>query len=264
MLKKLVIAAVAIVIGLVVVKKTQLGSLLRVWWKDAVACVDKQVPPETRIKQLNLEIAKIDDTIRSAIDHKVDMRLQVNSLTEEVEGLKKKQDGRRNDMKTLIEGLQTVGNGTRVAFKGDALRQEAAQEKLDSLRVQFENVKETLKLKEQVLHQKQEHLEVTTQRIEKIKNAKSELTALVAKLETQLEVLRLKQIENGTVEVDDSQVSKCVELAENLKKQITKQEMLASELGAAGLTPGRVQTKEAHLPPVSDSIKAAQEALGER
>jgi hypothetical protein len=261
MLKKLVIAAVAVVIGLVVVKKTQLGTLMKVWWRDAVACVDRQVPPETRIKQLQLEIAKIDDSIRSAVDKKIDMMQTCKQLSDDVEALKQKQEARRNDMKALLEGLETVS--TRVTFKGESLRPEAAQEKLDSIRAQFENGKVTLKNKEQVLRQKQEQLDVATRKIDKIKDAKMELTALVAKLETELELLRLKQVENGTVEVDDSQVSKCFELSDNLKKQIAKETLTLQEYEKYGLTPKPAVVEKEPQRSKAESIKAARQALNE-
>jgi hypothetical protein len=90
------------------------------------------------------------------------------------------------------------------------------------------------------------------------------LTTLVAKLETQLEMLRLKQVENGTVDVDDSQVSKCVELSENLKQQISKEEIRAKEYSRYGLTAGANTTEKEPQRSKAESIKAAREALGDR
>src|SRR5258708_5090848 len=52
MCKKLVLAAVAILVGSMVVKHTSVGSLARVWWNDARQAVERQVPPETQIKRL--------------------------------------------------------------------------------------------------------------------------------------------------------------------------------------------------------------------
>ncbi len=52
MFKKVLIATVAVVFGLAVVKGTWLGSHLCLKWKNATAWAKKQVKPETEIERL--------------------------------------------------------------------------------------------------------------------------------------------------------------------------------------------------------------------
>ena len=52
MCKKVVIATLAVLVGLAVVKGTKIGSYLRMAKKDAAAWVDKQVKYETEIRRL--------------------------------------------------------------------------------------------------------------------------------------------------------------------------------------------------------------------
>jgi chromosome segregation ATPase len=261
MLKKLVIAAAAVVVGLVVLKKTDLGSLMQVWWKDATACAARQVSPETRIKQCKMEIAKIDDDIKVARNNLIQHALAHRDLKEAVETLKTEQIQRKADMKVLIEGLEK--EKTRVAFKGDDMSTERAQVKLDSLRGQYEAGKEALKVREQLLKSKTEQVELLKQRITKIKDKQGELTDVVAKLEAQLELVRLKQLDKGTLEVNDSKVSECVQLTKNLRKMIAEEELKADLNAELGLTPGNLDTAKDKGPSRSETLKAAKAALGE-
>jgi len=260
MLKKLVIAAAAVVVGLVVLKGTDLGSLVQVWWKDAVSCCARQIPPETRIKQLRMEIGKIDGDIRAAVDKLVTQEIACRNLKDNVEGLKGEQLQRKEEMTALISALEQ--ENTRVSFKGQSLTAEAGQNKLDALRAKFEIGKESLKVKEQLLKNKGDQLALVAQRITRIKDKKIELTTLVEKLEAQLELVRIKQLDNK-IEVNDSQVSKCEVLSERLKQMIAEEDLRAEKYAQFGLTtdaPSKVVKDQRSR---AESIKAARSALAE-
>jgi len=261
MLKKLVIAAAAVVVGLVILKGTDLGSLLQVWWKDAVAVAQRQIPPETRLKQLRMEIGKIDNDIKTAVDKLVKHEVAYESLKGDVEGLKARQKQRKDQMTVLIDALEQ--ENTRVNFKGQSLTAEAGQNKLDALRAEFEIGKESLKLKDQVLKTKSEQLDLAVQRINKIKDKKIELTTQVEKQEAQLELVRIKQLDNRIIEVNDSQVSKCEALSGQLKEMIAEEEKRAEKYAQFGLnndTPTRTATDPRSR---AESIKAAKATLAE-
>jgi len=262
MLKKLVIAAVAVAVGLVVLKKTDVGSLMQVWWKDASTCCARQVPPETRIKQLKMEIGKIDDDIKTAVNALIQQELAHRDLKRAVESLKAEQTARKADMKVLIDGLEK--ESTRGAFKNEDLSSDRAQVKLDSLRAQYEAGKEALKVREQLLKSKTEQLELVEQRITKIKDKKGELTDMVAKMESQLELVRMKQLDSRAIDVDNSQVSKCEALHENLRKLIAEEELKAEKYAKYGLTPAAPETAvKEQRSTRADTLKAARAALAE-
>jgi len=260
MLKKLVIAAAAVVVGLVILKKTDLGSLMQVWWKDAGSWCSRQVPPETRIKQLKLEIGKIDNDIKQATNSLVTQEVIYRDLKSDVEGLRAKQDLRKKDMLSLIEALES--NSTRVSFREQSYSPEVAQIKLESLKNAFESGKQTLKLMEQNLTVKSQQLELADQRIKKIQSKKEELTTLVGQLEAQLANLRLKQVDNN-VPVSDTQVSKCENLARNLKSMLNEEEIKVEKYQRYGLLP----TANAETPKENrskaESIKAAKAILND-
>ena len=49
MCKKLITVGLVVLVALFVLRKTELGSLVRVWWHDGQACLESSISPETRI-----------------------------------------------------------------------------------------------------------------------------------------------------------------------------------------------------------------------
>ncbi len=258
MVKKLLIAAAAVVVGLVIVKKTDLGSLVQVWWKEAGGWCSRQVAPETRIKQLKLEIGKIDNDIRSATNSLVKQEVAYRELKGDVEGLKTVQANREAEMRALADALEA--NSTKVVFNNQTYSPDVAQIRLDGLNQAYRVGKQTLKQKEANLRVKTEQLELADQRIKRIQSKKEELTTLVAQLEAQLENLRLKQVDRS-IPVNDTQVSKCENLARNLKAMLAEEEIKVEKYARYGLLPSTAEpAKEAHTSR-AETIKATRAAL---
>jgi len=259
MLKKLLIAAAAIVVGLVIVKKTDMGSLMQVWWKDAGSWCSRQVPPETRIEQLKIEVSKIDRDIKKAVNQLVGVEVAHDELKKEIEALKDRQAQRKKEMTTLSEGLEN-GN-TRVSLNTQSYSADTAQKMLDRFVAEYKTGREALKAKEELLRNKQEQLDLADQRIKGIQGRKAELEELVGKLEAQLELVKLKKTQNR-IEVNDSQVSKCDQLAEDIKRMLNEETKRAEKYARYGLvtsTPSVVKEEKSK----ADSIKAARAALAE-
>jgi len=259
MLKKLLIAAAAIVVGLLIVKKTTMGSLVQVWWKDTGNWVSKQVPPETRIDQLKIEVSKIDQDIKRAVNQLVLVEVDHDKLRKEIDDLKVRQTQRKKEMTALSEGLEA--GKTRVSLNTQSYPADTAQQMLDRYVAEYKTGREALKAKEELLRNKQEQLDLADQRIKSIQGRKSELVELVGKLEAQLELVKLKKSQNR-IEVSDSQVSKCDQLAEDIKKMLDEETKRAEKYARYGLTtstPNVVKEGQSK----AESIRAARAALEE-
>jgi chromosome segregation ATPase len=258
MCKKLLVAAVALVVGLSVVKHTQLGSLLHVWWKDARASVEKQIPPEVQIKQLGVEIDKIDRDIKKNLSHLAAQEVDCQMLEEKVNALRASQKQLKADvssMKEAIEGTRTE----RVSFNGVTYRTPELTRKLDSAINILESRKAELKAKEQLLADKKRTLEAAHQRISAMRDQKEALRVTVARLETRVETLRLKQME-AKVDLDDSQVGRCNELAGKIEERLRKSEVeakLQAEYGYRTVSP--VLDREPKT--TEEVLKSARHAL---
>jgi chromosome segregation ATPase len=225
MCKKLLIAAVAVVAGLLVVRHTSLGSLIQVWWKDARASVEKQIPPEVRIKQLAVEIDKIDKDIKKNLSKLAAQEVDCQLLEEKVVALRTNQKQLKEDV-SAMEKLLDNPRTERVVFNGTAYRTPELARKLDSATQAYTIRKTELKAKEQLLAEKKQALEKAHQYIGEMRDQKERLRVDLARLETRLETLRLKQME-AKVEFDESQVGKCNELAGKIEESLRRAEVEA-------------------------------------
>jgi hypothetical protein len=259
MLKKLLIAAAAVVVGLLIVRKTQVGSLLQVWCKDATTWASRQVSPETRIKQLKIEVEKIDRDIKKAADQLITVELDRKDLKSDLEGLKARQAHRKTEMTALVDGLESPKSTTRVSFNAQVYSAEAAQRKLDGLTAEYEIGQKALKAKEELLRNKDALYDTTDQRILAIRSKKEELQALVGQLETQLELVRLKQVENQ-IHVSDSQASKADALAQDIKRMLAEETIRGETYTRYGLAPTNPKTVKEEKTK-AETIKAARKAL---
>jgi chromosome segregation ATPase len=260
MCKKLLVAAVAIVVGLSVVKHTQLGSLLQVWWHDAKATVERQVSPEVKIKQLVVEINKIDKDIKHNLSKLASREVECQGLEESVADLRSKQAQMRDDIARMEKLLDS---GThRVSFQGIAYETPEFTRKLDLAVNIYNHRKDDLKNKEQVLEQKRRTLEEAHRRISTMRDKKEELRLIVARLETQLEAVKLRQMESRIVDLDDSQVTRCEQLAAEIKEQLKKAEVEATLQAKYGyLTPS--PALDGDQKSKAEVLKAARQALKE-
>jgi len=247
---------VAILVGIVVVRNS---TLVQVWVNDLLGLAKAQISPETRIKQLRLEIAKIDNDVKAAANKVVEVEMDRSKLRDEVEALKGTQKVRKDELKVLVEALEA--GTSRVSFGSATYTGEGVQERLESLRVLYETGKETLKVKEQVLRSKTDQLEAADQRIGAIRGKKQRLLLLVEQLEADLERVRLKQVENS-IEVNDSHVQEAEKLAQELKDRIAKEELRAEKYKQYGITSPAAQ-KTPDRASREDSLKSAKALLAD-
>jgi chromosome segregation ATPase len=257
MCKKLLVAAVAVVVGLTVVKHTQLGSLLQVWWKDAKISVEKQIPPEVRIKQLNVEIDKIDRDIKKNLSRLAQQEVDCQLLDEKVVALRASQKQLREDVASM-EKLLDQPKTERVAFNGVTYRNSELARKLDAATSLYTGRKAELKAREELLTEKKRTLEEAHQGIGRMRDHKEQLRITVARLETRLETLRLKQME-AKVELDDSQVGKCNELASKIEEQLRRSEVEAKLQEKYGYR--NTTTVDHDAKTTEEVLKAARRAL---
>jgi chromosome segregation ATPase len=259
MCKKLFVTAIAIVVGLLVVKHTQLGSLAQVWWHDARASLEKQIPPDVKIRRLNVEISKIDKDIQRNLSRLASRKVDCLMLEREVADLRDNQRHLKGNIVEMEKALE--GRTHKVAFQGDTYSVGEFTHRFDSLVNMYTSRKAELKAKEQLLEEKRRIVEEATKRITTMREQKDELRVTVARLEAQLETLKLRQMQDKVVDLDDSQVSKCNELAAQIKRELLKSEVEAKLYRENGYTPAPVLERETKSP--EEVLKAARRALQE-
>ena len=258
MLKKLVIAAVAVVVGTVVLRHTGAGSLVQVWWRDAKAAVERRVPPEQRIKQLGIEVEKIDSDIKRNISIVAERQVNCASLEKDVVVLRDTVTRTHDEVASLAKALDAKIE--LVAFHGDNLKRPAATRRLDLAVATYKARKGELDRKEQLLAERKRTLEVANQRISEMVAQRDQLAATVAELQTRVEMARLQNME-AKLEIDDSQVGRCNALVKEIEQSLDRQSEEAKLLTKYGYTNEAPSAAEKAGRSTEDVLKAAREVL---
>jgi chromosome segregation ATPase len=217
MLKKLLIAAVAVIAGMVVLTKIS-GVCPSVWFKDCCRAIKNSVPPETKLKQLKAEIDNIDRDINKNLSRLAHLRVETDQFEAELQAKRDRQAALRADMhnidKLLDERTQTVVFHDRKVGADDLAR------RLDMATIEFNGLKEQIKYREQHLAEKKRMLDAAMDRITEMKNTKEKLRVTAARLETQLETVKMKQMQNQVVDFDESAVSQAQQTAKEIETQL--------------------------------------------
>src|SRR5262249_45356831 len=108
---------------------------------------------------------------------------------------------------------------------------------------------------------KKRTLEVSRQRIDEIFTQKEDLSTLVAKLETQVEVLKLKQTESA-VQLDDSHLGRCKDLVNRISRRLAEEEKLIALQAEYGYGK-KPHTCDKEARPAEDVLKDAERVLQE-
>lgn len=259
MLKKMLIAAVAVVAGLAVLTGVTKISP-KVWLEGCCRSARNMVPPETRLKQLNAEIDSIDKDIKKNLSKLARMEVEVQMLSEDLDGKRGQQVKLRAEINDLRKGLEA--GVEKVSWHGRSVRPAEATRRLNMATTEFVSLKEHIKGREQLLVERNRTLDTAKNRITEMKNEKENLRLLAAKLGTQIELAKMKQMEARMVDIDDSAVSRAREHAKELEiylRQIKEETRLSEEFGYSAPTALEKQDAQTR----EEVLKAARQALQE-
>jgi len=257
MFKKLLIAAVAVVAGLAVLNL----SLVKVWWKDCCHTTSRLVPPEVRLKQLNSEIDNIDKDIKKNIGNLARMEVQTEKLANQLDQLHGQKSKLAADMEKMEQGLE--GRTEKVSFNGRSYRKSELAEKLDTVTSEYKLVSEQIKQQEKLVQEKKRTLETALARITKMRHQRDKLRVLSVRLSNELERLKIKQMEARVGEIDDSAVTRCQQLADDIETYLKEKDVETKHLKEFGYdTPESAFDKEPKS--VEEVLKASRQARQEK
>ncbi len=259
MFKKLILTTVAVIIGLTVAKN---WTKIRETVEEKIACQDSKRPFDKRIMDLRKEITKIDSELRKSVNNLIKLDLDCSELREAADKyeatkapLEKEARAKRDALKDATAEV-SVKNGSS---KTNSV--ERAQRDLDSVVRRLKSTKDSIESIKARLAPKEESLAAAEERVATIKEKREQLKSMVEKLEAQYERLRVQQMVNN-IDVDDSVVSKCESLYKEISRDLKEEERKAIEYPKHGLSNGYEKPAKDEKA-VSDSLKAADEVLGE-
>ncbi|GEM_PF-4330734 len=236
MLKKLLIATVAVIAGLMVLTKVTNISL-ETWFGDCCRTARSWVPPEKRLQQLKADIENIDRDIDKNLSTLARMATEVDEFADNLARNRDRQAHLRADISDMQKALKD--DAKKVVFRGRKCDADDLTCRLEMAVTEFNCLKEKVRVQERILTEKKKTLTAAKERITAMKNEQEKLRVLAVRLEHQLELVQMKQIRNQVTDFDDSSLSRAQQNAKAVEtqlRQIEKEIELKKEFGRTDAT----------------------------
>jgi len=252
MCKKLLITGLILLGAVLLLRKTELGSLTGVWWKDVCVSADRSLSPEVRLRQLDQAIDGIDARIKGEISRLADLEAAYEEQDlKKADALKTAQGKRKEAIAALARQLE---NGTQAVSTAGA-------ERLDDLVKEYDRKQQELQSLEEVLASKREMLNVRKERIAQMRQQHLDLEKTAAQLSTRLEKARLQQSEDRRTG-EAAQLDRCQELISKVERDLKRMEKEGELLTEFGYRTARPAPKAAR--PTEEVLKAARRILDDK
>jgi len=215
--KKCLIAAVAVVVALVVLNFTRLGSHVCLWKKQAISSLQARIPPEQEIKRLQMELDNLAKEDERHF-HKVATQIvEVQNMEKQVASMKKEIDDREARILTMKASLK--GDDKFVTYKGEKVTREALNSELRTAAQRFQVDEELFKSKEEQLSIRKKNLEMNRKKLSELKLHRQQMKTELEKLETILAQERQTQAAQDNT-LDDASYQKIRKEMDSVRDRI--------------------------------------------
>jgi chromosome segregation ATPase len=247
----------ALLLVLVVICYTSLPDLIHVKFNDALAWLERQVPVETQIKQLRLQVDKIDDEIKANLGKLARLEVDAKDLEQNVAALKEDQSKRKSEIAALAKKLDE--EQSNVGMKDHRV----PTSRLETLVNTYQVRSAKLKSLEELLAAKRQTLEAAHEKISVMKSQREALALSVQKLETRKELVDI-QTQQSQIEVSNDIINRCNAMAKKIDDQLSVQEKTGELYGRYGYsnTPVTTEKETKNLKDVLNSAKKILEEEG--
>jgi len=247
MLKKLLIAAVAVLVGMTVVTSpTWLGSLLRTKWHKASTWAHNQVSPETEIQRLRDEVTRLTTVSKKHFSDLAEETVAVEDLRREIAGIEGNLAQKKKHILSLREDLASA---TQFVEYDNGQKYSKAQVAAQLARdfEAFKLAEENLKAKRALLEAKESSLASAREQLKAMQDARQMLEDKLARLEAEINKVRVAQTRSKFT-LDDSELSRVKEdvaaLEARIRVEQKKLELAAEYSNAPIPATERVKAKD--------------------
>ena len=207
MCKKIGILALAVVAGLFLLNKTNVGSYAGLAWSKVKAKAARSVPPEVELERIRNEIAQIQPDMKQTLSAMAEEMVAVDNLREDVN---KTRAALAHQKDTILSMKRDVENAKDLKFVVYDQREYPVARIREKLARDWESYKvceEGLKTKEKLLEAREQGLTVARENLAAMRAKKEQLEVEVAQLEAELKNVRLAQTRSN-FQVDDSRLAR--------------------------------------------------------
>jgi chromosome segregation ATPase len=258
MIRKIGIAALAVVAGMFILRSTHLGAYARTAWHKVRTSVKHEVPIEFQIDTIRQEVAQLMPDMRKNISLVARETVEVQRLRDEVTTIHQKLDDELEHVRAWRDALQ---NGTAtVSIGGRSYSAERAKDLLDRRIAACKRCKTELKAKEDLLEAREKGLDAEREKLASMKTQKEQYEVQIAQMEAELKSIRLAQAKSS-FQLDDSRLARIKGMLEDVRSQMKTQQVEADLVAAFNNDDSAPASKPAETK--ADLIQAANDLLGE-
>jgi len=240
MCKKLLIAAIAIAVGVGVVSGTRLGSHVRMKWHRAQQWAQEQVPLESEIERLKMEVANLSREDDRYYDRVAKQKMQVDKLRARVAKNQESLAVRETEIKALRDALNE--GGEFVVYNGTKYSRQEAETDVKMEATRFLADERIVKADQDNLRILEETLTANKAKLDSLSLKRKEMEATLLVLERELAQQRLK--EQTSLAVDDSRYNRISQQIEEARERLELQRTKGELRGESTKGPIRAQEEK--------------------
>jgi len=227
MCKKLLIAAIAIAVGVGVVSGTRLGSHIRLRMCKAQNWVEEQIPPETEIERLRMELKQLGSEDARNYDQVARQQHDINKRRAKLSQDKVSLDKMASRIQDLRSTL--VDSSEFVSYAGNRYKRSEVEEQVRVDGSKFLADEEAVKADEETLKILEQTLEQNKTKLKNLEVNRKKMETRLALLEKELARQHALAAQNK-FSVDDSGYSKIQQDINKVEDRVgvmkTKQELI--------------------------------------
>jgi chromosome segregation ATPase len=201
MFKKVLIATLAVVVALVVIKGTWLGSHFRLMKKNFRSAVSERVAPEHEIARLRMELDGLSKEDDKHYDKVARQCVEVERVKKQVAKMQKELTERETRIRAMKASL--TGEDAYVSLNGTRYSRTDMQTQLRLSGQSFQVDEETLKSKVENLAALEQSLTINTKKLSELKLVRQQMSTELQRLETALSEERQAQAQQANT-LDDA------------------------------------------------------------
>jgi septal ring factor EnvC (AmiA/AmiB activator) len=248
MFKKVLIASLAVVFGLAVVKGTWLGSHLCLKFNKARDWVQSQIPPEQEIARLRMELDNLSREDEKHFDTVARQIGEVKKLERQVDSSRKDLGKREASIRQMRDAL--VSATEQVSFNGHSYDRSDLLEQVRLDARTFQADEDTLKSKEEKLKAMRKNLQINLKKLNDLKVVRQQMATELSKLETTLAEERQAQAQANST-LDDASYQRIRKDMDSVRDKIefikTKRELKGEASNGPVSINERQRTEDAKL-----------------
>jgi hypothetical protein len=256
MFKKLFIAALAVVVGVGVVSGTRLGSHLRLQWRKACVAISEQVPLESEIERLKMEVANLKQADERYFDQVARQERQVVRLREKMGKARTSLASQEAYIKSMR--LALADDGQFVVYKGERYDRKQVEADVRNEAVRFMADEKLVKADQENLNILEETLAANKAKLANLGVQRKEMEAQLLILDRELAQQRLK--EQNSVIVEDGRYGKVNKEIDELRERFEVLKTKANLRGEA--QQGSIRAREERKAEAQKLDQAIEERFG--